>query len=94
MPAQKLSISEKYPLELFSKMEPSNLSSQEIYIERVKESNNDAGNTILPEGASQSELNRNEDQPKEVTTSQWITVLILCFVNLINYMDRYTIAGK
>lgn len=94
MPAQKLSISEKYPLELFSKMEPSNLSSQEIYIERVKESNNDSGNSILPEGASQSELNRNEDEPKEVTTSQWITVFILCFVNLINYMDRYTIAGK
>lgn len=23
----------------------------------------------------------------------WITVSVLCFVNLINYMDRFTIAG-
>lgn len=28
-----------------------------------------------------------------VTASQWVTMAILCFVNLINYMDRYTIAG-
>lgn len=25
---------------------------------------------------------------------QWFTVATLCFVNLINYMDRFTIAGK
>lgn len=25
---------------------------------------------------------------------EWITVAVLCFVNLINYMDRFTIAGK
>jgi len=29
-----------------------------------------------------------------VTAREWITVAILCFVNLINYMDRFTIAGK
>ncbi|KAL1140201.1 hypothetical protein AAG570_000133 [Ranatra chinensis] len=29
-----------------------------------------------------------------VTMKQWITVIILCYVNLINYMDRYTIAGR
>jgi hypothetical protein len=28
-----------------------------------------------------------------LTKRQIITVTILCFVNLINYMDRYTIAG-
>ncbi|XP_061397205.1 protein spinster [Musca vetustissima] len=28
-----------------------------------------------------------------VTRSQWFTVGVLCFVNLINYMDRFTIAG-
>ncbi|XP_025194819.1 protein spinster isoform X1 [Melanaphis sacchari] len=28
-----------------------------------------------------------------ITSRQKITVVILCFVNLINYMDRYTIAG-
>lgn len=29
----------------------------------------------------------------QLTKRQIITVSILCFVNLINYMDRYTIAG-
>lgn len=24
----------------------------------------------------------------------WFTVIVLCFVNLINYMDRFTIAGR
>ncbi|CAH1729504.1 unnamed protein product [Chironomus riparius] len=28
-----------------------------------------------------------------VTKSQWFTVAVLCFINLINYMDRFTIAG-
>lgn len=31
---------------------------------------------------------------KDVSFSQWLTVAILFYVNLINYMDRYTIAGK
>ena len=29
-----------------------------------------------------------------ITKRQWITVLVLFFVNLINYMDRLTIAGR
>lgn len=29
-----------------------------------------------------------------ITRSQWFTVAVLCFVNLINYMDRFTIAGE
>ncbi|EDW74346.2 uncharacterized protein Dwil_GK21866, isoform B [Drosophila willistoni] len=28
-----------------------------------------------------------------VSRSDWFTVIVLCFVNLINYMDRFTIAG-
>ena len=28
------------------------------------------------------------------TRSQWFAMAILTFINLINYMDRYTIAGK
>ncbi|KAL5289149.1 SPNS3 family protein [Megaselia abdita] len=28
-----------------------------------------------------------------ITKMQWFTVIVLCFVNLINYMDRFTIAG-
>lgn len=29
-----------------------------------------------------------------ITWVEWFTVIVLCFVNLINYMDRFTIAGK
>lgn len=29
-----------------------------------------------------------------VTSTQWFTVGVLCFINLINYMDRFTIAGE
>lgn len=29
-----------------------------------------------------------------ITYSEWFAVGVLCFVNLINYMDRFTIAGK
>ncbi|EFX66564.1 hypothetical protein DAPPUDRAFT_229380 [Daphnia pulex] len=40
---------------------------------------------------SSSGENRTVEHP--LTKRQIITVTILCFVNLINYMDRYTIAG-
>ncbi|XP_015431534.1 PREDICTED: protein spinster [Dufourea novaeangliae] len=30
---------------------------------------------------------------RSISRSDWITVSILCFVNLINYMDRFTLAG-
>lgn len=29
-----------------------------------------------------------------ITYSEWFAVGVLCFVNLINYMDRFTIAGE
>lgn len=28
-----------------------------------------------------------------VSKGDWMTVGVLCFVNLINYMDRFTVAG-
>lgn len=31
---------------------------------------------------------------RSVRPREWGTVAVLCFVNLINYMDRFTIAGK
>lgn len=31
---------------------------------------------------------------RDVTLKEWIIVFILCFVNLINYMDRFTLAGE
>ncbi|KAL7735945.1 hypothetical protein ACLKA6_002383 [Drosophila palustris] len=37
--------------------------------------------------------NESDPAPRSTTASQWFTVGVLCFVNLINYMDRFTIAG-
>ena len=31
---------------------------------------------------------------RKMTKTEKITVGVLCFVNLINYMDRFTIAGE
>ncbi|XP_026669694.1 protein spinster isoform X2 [Ceratina calcarata] len=30
---------------------------------------------------------------RSISRSDWVTVIVLCFVNLINYMDRFTVAG-
>ena len=35
-----------------------------------------------------------KSSPNHITKAQWCAVAILTFINLINYMDRYTIAGK
>lgn len=65
--------------------------------------------STLPSNHSQQHLMHSEDSEssdpniertnmseityKDVSWTHWITVAILFFVNLINYMDRYTIAG-
>lgn len=38
--------------------------------------------------------NRGERTLRDVKFKEWIIIFILCFVNLINYMDRFTLAGK
>ena len=51
---------------------------------------------VFIEGSSQeSGINTpTRRTPNHVSRTQWITVAILTYVNLINYMDRYTIAGN
>lgn len=52
-------------------------------------------------------VNADQDDPSEtrvktrmpselrsISAIDWITVAVLCFVNLINYMDRFTVAGE
>ena len=34
------------------------------------------------------------ERSEHVTPRQWITVAVLVYVNLINYMDRLTLAGE
>lgn len=36
----------------------------------------------------------NPSTQRVITIREWFTVFVLCYVNLINYMDRFTIAGK
>ncbi|XP_071517135.1 protein spinster [Panulirus ornatus] len=57
----------------------SNLSHQELI--------QDAAVIVVGQGG------RGEPNPNRVTKRQMITVIILCYVNLINYMDRFTVAG-
>ncbi|XP_034942210.1 protein spinster isoform X3 [Chelonus insularis] len=42
---------------------------------------------------SEIERTRPNEDSRPITMREWVTVIILCFVNLINYMDRTTIAG-
>lgn len=64
----------------------------------------DATSTADEHGASTASLDtikrpasRNSQQYEgfsSITYQEWFTVVVLCFVNLINYMDRFTIAGE
>lgn len=53
----------------------------------------DAGST-LDSGRPNSRNSRQYATMGTIGYSEWFTVSVLCFVNLINYMDRFTIAGK
>ena len=68
---------------------PSTHSSQQLM-------NADAESVLTEEDAKS--LSRRTRQTESgfssVTPTQWFTVAVLCFINLINYMDRFTIAGK
>jgi hypothetical protein len=69
---------------------PSTHSSQQLM-------NADAESVLTEEDAKS--LSRRTRQSEtlgfsSVSKSQWFTVGVLCFINLINYMDRFTIAGE
>ncbi|XP_063917652.1 protein spinster-like isoform X2 [Zophobas morio] len=59
--------------------------------------------TDIPQNNSRAELVHSNEESTETSPSErtirdvkireWIMVFILCFVNLINYMDRFTLAG-
>ncbi|KAF7274132.1 hypothetical protein GWI33_013188 [Rhynchophorus ferrugineus] len=56
---------------------------------------------IMEQNNSQAELVRDSEENAEnerswgdVTWKEWVSVGVLCYVNLINYMDRFTVAGK
>lgn len=62
-----------------------NTSNQQL----VVNSDNDSATALLQEKQA-----RRRDTLRDVTIQEFMTVGILCYVNLINYMDRFTLAGK
>lgn len=67
----------------------SSLSSSNTKLNRKEMTPSSRGSTTSTAAADVRQI-----QSNPLTKRQIITVSILCFVNLINYMDRYTIAGK
>lgn len=47
-----------------------------------------------PRGGSQAQRPEAEPPSGVSRTRALLTVFILCYVNLLNYMDRFTVAGK
>lgn len=62
-----------------------NTSNQQL----VNGSDNDSATALLQEKQA-----RRRENLGDVSFREYMTVGILCFVNLINYMDRFTIAGE
>ena len=46
------------------------------------------------ESAASLDTDRNNSSLNRIKYSSWFAMIVLCFVNLINYMDRFTIAGE
>ncbi len=55
-------------------------------------------NTTVPYGSMSSEQPDSDAPSMQTTiisqTRSYIAVAVLCYINLLNYMDRYTIAGE
>lgn len=62
-----------------------NTSNQQLVIN----GDNESATALLNE-----KQGRKRDSLRDVTFIEFMTVGILCYVNLINYMDRFTLAGK
>lgn len=78
MPSEKLEKNSKIVIEKF-KMD-----------HQIKENNSQQD--LVTDGEDVSD--QKEKTLKDLKFREWVAVLILCFVNLINYMDRFTIAGE
>jgi MFS family permease len=86
MPAEKLLDPRLKPVMIVN-----NASSQALM------KDHEAASSGLRNNVSEESIELNQGQkvksPNYVSKADWITLAILTFVNLINYMDRYTIAG-
>lgn len=65
-----------------------NLSHQELL-----QGESTAAVVVVPPAADPSSTSSSQQSPR-ITKGQIVVVAVLCYVNLINYMDRFTVAGK
>lgn len=60
----------------------------------------DSSQHLIADTESASSINTSVSNSRQyngtgsVQYAEWFAMIVLCFVNLINYMDRFTIAGK
>lgn len=95
MPAQKYV--DKHSLKILN-MEPTGIPPNNSHQHLMNGEDYDSMDTIVPP------LTSNQQDPsiggktnscvRAITPLNWLTVIVLFYVNLINYMDRYTVAGK
>lgn len=88
MPTQKIPVDNKHSLQILQmepKGLPSNSSNQQLM------SGDESDNSV---GYAGDSVPPSPQERQTVSRKEWITVAVLCFVNLINYMDRFTVAGK
>lgn len=70
---------------------PTTESSQQLMVDTESINTASQGSPECGDGRS----TRHYDSGlRSVKAREWGTVAVLCFVNLINYMDRFTIAGE
>ena len=88
MPAEKLLDPRLKPVMIVN-----NASSQALMKDHESARSNGLRNNVSEESI---DLNQGQKvkSPNYVSRADWLTLAILTFINLINYMDRYTIAGK
>jgi hypothetical protein len=93
MPAQNLV--DRHSLKILN-MEPANIPSNNSHRELMSGGEECDSLRTVPSLTSVADIagNRTRRGGYGVIVGEWLTIIILCYVNLINYMDRFTIAGK
>lgn len=81
MPAQKLD--KQHSLKILN-MEPTGVSTNSH-----QQLMSDCDTACIGDGPEEA-----RQSMRAIPKMKWITVIILCYVNLINYMDRFTLAGE
>lgn len=86
MPSERLEKGSFLTLKSFTKMDTAEIPQNNSQAELVHnlEDGSATGGAPAPDPHSF----------RSVKFHEWTVVLVLCFVNLINYMDRFTLAGE